>query len=424
MEPATDGDLFSLRGQVSAATARSLLGQLCSALAYLHSNGVWHRDVKSSNVLLTRVPGTGNLVAKLADFGSARSAASLSCSASPAAKRGGGDGGGGGGGGAQQQQQQQAFHHSDSFAQALDEAAARPDDLVANPHEDEDEEEEEEREEAATTTGDEMETTTTTTSTEAKKQQQQPPRSSTQTTKTKTSNSAAAAAAARRPPGGWRAPLTRLVATPLYRAPEVILGRVGCYSAAIDMWSLGCVFGELLQRVPRVGSAATPALSVAPLFAVQRRAAAAGGGGANGLASAASYTPPGSADDVTMNANGNNNNNASSSSSSSAAAVARAAVAELDAITRVVGTPTRADVAGVESLPWRRHLSRLRCRAPTLQRRLGSAAGEVALSLLAHLLAFDPARRASASEALAHEYFQGEGVFFSFLDLREGEKGE
>ena len=39
--------------------------------------------------------------------------------------------------------------------------------------------------------------------------------------------------------GGWAAPLTRLVATPLYRAPEVCLGRVEQYSSAIDMWSLG-----------------------------------------------------------------------------------------------------------------------------------------------------------------------------------------
>lgn len=42
----------------------------------------------------------------------------------------------------------------------------------------------------------------------------------------------------------------------------------GGYTSAIDMWSAGCIFGELLQRVTYVGSAATPQLQVAPLFAI------------------------------------------------------------------------------------------------------------------------------------------------------------
>ena len=36
----------------------------------------------------------------------------------------------------------------------------------------------------------------------------------------------------------------------------------GGYTSAIDMWSLGCIFGELIQRVSRVGSANTPHLQV------------------------------------------------------------------------------------------------------------------------------------------------------------------
>lgn len=43
----------------------------------------------------------------------------------------------------------------------------------------------------------------------------------------------------------------------------------GGYNSALDMWSLGCIFGELLQRVPLVGSATTPQLTVAPLFAIR-----------------------------------------------------------------------------------------------------------------------------------------------------------
>ena len=42
----------------------------------------------------------------------------------------------------------------------------------------------------------------------------------------------------------------------------------GGYTSAIDMWSAGCIFGELLQRVARMGSATTPHLQVAPLFAI------------------------------------------------------------------------------------------------------------------------------------------------------------
>lgn len=48
---------------------------------------------------------------------------------------------------------------------------------------------------------------------------------------------------------------------------QVVMSRGG-YTSSIDMWSLGCIFGELLQRVAHVGSAATPQLQVPPLFAI------------------------------------------------------------------------------------------------------------------------------------------------------------
>ena len=40
----------------------------------------------------------------------------------------------------------------------------------------------------------------------------------------------------------------------------------GQYSAAMDMWSVGCIFGELLQRMERTGSAFTPKLTIEPVF--------------------------------------------------------------------------------------------------------------------------------------------------------------
>lgn len=45
----------------------------------------------------------------------------------------------------------------------------------------------------------------------------------------------------------------------------------GSYTRAIDMWSVGCVFGELLQRVSYLGKAATPQLQVGGWGASWRR---------------------------------------------------------------------------------------------------------------------------------------------------------
>ncbi|KAI1433946.1 Pkinase-domain-containing protein [Xylaria sp. CBS 124048] len=43
--------------------------------------------------------------------------------------------------------------------------------------------------------------------------------------------------------------LTQLVVTLWYRAPELLLG-TKTYGAAVDMWSVGCIFGEILTREP------------------------------------------------------------------------------------------------------------------------------------------------------------------------------
>lgn len=44
-------------------------------------------------------------------------------------------------------------------------------------------------------------------------------------------------------------PLTQLVVTLWYRAPELLLGAI-TYGFEIDIWSIGCIFGELLTRNP------------------------------------------------------------------------------------------------------------------------------------------------------------------------------
>jgi mitogen-activated protein kinase 1/3 len=169
---------------------------------------------------------------------------------------------------------------------------------------------------------------------------------------------------------GFRAPLTRVVATPCYRAPEVVLSR-GDYSSAMDAWGAGCVFGELLARVAPLGGADTPHLKVAPLFAVR--------GGPP------PRTPP---EGTTFGEPG-----------------CETTCCELEALFSVIGTPAWADAAAIGHAGWRRYLTRLPGRAPTLVRRFRGAANEAALHLLSRLLEFDPARRAGCEEALAHEFF-------------------
>ena len=46
---------------------------------------------------------------------------------------------------------------------------------------------------------------------------------------------------------------SRLLATRWYRAPEILLGSTR-YGKAVDMWSLGCIFGEMLGGKPSQGA--------------------------------------------------------------------------------------------------------------------------------------------------------------------------
>ncbi|KAL4129194.1 hypothetical protein PRIC2_005205 [Phytophthora ramorum] len=44
--------------------------------------------------------------------------------------------------------------------------------------------------------------------------------------------------------------MTEYVVTRWYRPPEIMLAPTGTYNEAVDMWSVGCIFGELLNRRP------------------------------------------------------------------------------------------------------------------------------------------------------------------------------
>ena len=41
--------------------------------------------------------------------------------------------------------------------------------------------------------------------------------------------------------------MTEYVATRWYRAPEILLGSQK-YTKGVDMWSVGCILGELINR--------------------------------------------------------------------------------------------------------------------------------------------------------------------------------
>ena len=51
-----------------------------------------------------------------------------------------------------------------------------------------------------------------------------------------------------RPYGEPARPYTHMVVTLWYRAPELLMGQRTYDSTAIDMWSTGCVFAEVIRR--------------------------------------------------------------------------------------------------------------------------------------------------------------------------------
>ena len=70
MELASGGELTDYvqkRGRLSEIEARKILIQICSAIAYCHSSGVVHRDLKLENVLFYDDPE--EMLIKVIDFG-------------------------------------------------------------------------------------------------------------------------------------------------------------------------------------------------------------------------------------------------------------------------------------------------------------------------------------------------------------------
>jgi len=151
--------------------------------------------------------------------------------------------------------------------------------------------------------------------------------------------------------------LTKHVVTRWYRAPELIL--LQDYTSAVDMWSLGCIFAELLsmeeESVKNFKDRAPlfPGKSCFPLSADKPT----------------SYTDK---------------------------------LDQLNVIFDVIGTPSQEDVESLGEV--KQYLKRLSKKPPTdLERRYQGAPPE-ALDLLRSMLKFNPSKRINVDEALDHPY--------------------
>ncbi|KAK5107788.1 hypothetical protein LTR62_000656 [Meristemomyces frigidus] len=144
--------------------------------------------------------------------------------------------------------------------------------------------------------------------------------------------------------------LTQLVVTLWYRAPELLLGAKE-YDGAIDVWSLGCIFGELMAQQPLMPGK-NEVDQLAKIFTLCGIPTEANWPGFRRLPNAASLRLPPSSN------SGNTSSSFSSSSSSS---------------------------------------SSIRTKFPSLTN-AGSA-------LLTSLLALNPAARPTAKGILSHQYF-------------------
>ena len=314
-ELAEGGDLYNLRGQMDGEEVRSLMKQLVSACGYLHENRIWHRDLKSANALLgsLRAIGEGGRVIKICDFGSARGAP----------PRGGWrdseeDGGGERNGGW--------------------------------TSEEEEEEEEEKREEEDEDMMQDQETT----------ERRRKIASSSPSKRMKKSGTFGSSN------------LTGVVATPCYRAPEVVMNSgVGAYTAAVDIWSLGCIFAELLRREMHSAGALNKKLQVQPLFQFDDEFVV--------------FQTPKTYEQI--------------ESDDSRRSM------QLDKYFDTIGTPGWFDIESLPAEKWRRYLSKMTGRAGMLHQ-IFSGVDADALDLLTRMLAFDPRRRPTCEEIAHHAYFQ------------------
>lgn len=130
--------------------------------------------------------------------------------------------------------------------------------------------------------------------------------------------------------------MTEYVVTRWYRAPELLLNSSD-YTAAIDVWSVGCIFMELMNRKP--------------LFAGKDH------------------------------------------------------VHQMRLLIELLGTPTESDLGFVRSEDAKRYIRQLPSHPRQPLARVFPHVHPLAIDLVEKMLTFDPTRRISVEDALAHPYF-------------------
>ena len=156
--------------------------------------------------------------------------------------------------------------------------------------------------------------------------------------------------------------LTQHVVTRWYRAPEVILlQQKREYLGAVDMWSVGCIFGELLQMLRE------------NLRSYQHRKPIFPGQSSIPLSPPSDPFP--SMDQLTV-------------------------------IFGIIGTPTPEEILNIDNERAARFLLTIPKCLPSPLKNMYPGADEQALSLLRGLLQFDVEKRITVDEALSHPFIQ------------------
>eukprot|EP00831_Metopus_contortus_P047725 TRINITY_DN3862_c0_g1_i1.p1 TRINITY_DN3862_c0_g1~~TRINITY_DN3862_c0_g1_i1.p1 ORF type:complete len:375 (-),score=48.93 TRINITY_DN3862_c0_g1_i1:108-1157(-) len=166
--------------------------------------------------------------------------------------------------------------------------------------------------------------------------------------------------------------LTTHVVTRWYRAPEIVLKQKD-YGPAIDVWALGCIFGELLgtlkahSSIPEARRALFPGKSCIMLSPT----------------------------------------NASPESLGRPSMLTDASQDQLAVIFEVLGFPSKADVSFIDDPGLLSYISKMpiKAKAKSLESRYPAAEAS-AMDLLKKMLAFNPKNRISVAECLAHPYFK------------------
>lgn len=158
--------------------------------------------------------------------------------------------------------------------------------------------------------------------------------------------------------------LTGHVVTRWYRAPELILLQEN-YTSAIDVWSVGCIFAELLNMLK---SNVPDTTTRSPLF-------------------------PGSSCFPLSPDNAKSSEKFRDTD-------------QLNVIFNIIGTPSEADIAAISKPDVRRYVRMFHKRNGIDFYKRFKASPPLAVDLLQRMLTFDPKKRITVREALKHEYFR------------------